>query len=872
MKQAGSSGRCCTIRLAVAVAVAVSGQAIASGDTPPPYATAGLRMGDSTVEGFGDVLIPLGRRGDSLFFVNPRFSIKDEGETEANVGVVWRRLLPGGNAIVGANAYFDSRESKHGNRFNQFGAGVEVLGKWVDARVNWYDADNDPELVRETATREIETRSSISTSKVVSTATSVSETTRYGDPYATGHTLLQDVKSIRATTNATTTQLTTTTRTATTTTERLFQEFEAGLDGYDAEIGVRLPFGESGPEVRVFVGRYDFEGELGREVKGDRARLEVRAGPYLTFDAEWFEDVELNGTDYFVGARLHVPLYDDGQTWKRFREGFRSTGRREFADRQYTDMVMRDVRVQMEESGPLEDVARRRQETSVEVSSRTTSSTNTETESEVVVEGAEVVRDDITFVDGDNDGGALEDGTFENPNGTIGEGVAAANATGNDTIFLCGAGDGAQCDLSGGAGAYDERVTLMENQTLTSSIEANGGMTFRTTAIPTIAPTSGGNGDAVLIASGNNVIHRIVVDATSAPEVDGIRVDAPDVTVSENFVTTRGGVDSSTDLLLNGVGIRVVSGGVGAVDIVGNEVVTDDLFAPGIEVDNSGNVATRIERNDITTRAPTLSPAIIAAGAGAGDIVIQGNTITIEGSDGVGHYSPHAAQTTAAIMVAQSGSGGTTIAENEVSRLGGGYSVSYLSAAAATGAVSVSRNVVTAPLGGGIFTENQGFGKISIDSNDLTTSAAGVATFNDGAGDTLILGNVVDTGATGIAAYNQGSGDTVITGNSITAEGDGLSLRSGHASLPTTTIATGNTVISSQGIAISVTEEGNECLVISDNTIAGGPDSNDYELHFLGVSGVEVSNYADLAFTNTFPGQTRIGTLGDLPVDVVNCP
>jgi hypothetical protein len=40
--------------------------------------------------------------------------------------------------IVGANTFHDSRWSAHNNRFEQVGAGFELLSSWIDARFTYY--------------------------------------------------------------------------------------------------------------------------------------------------------------------------------------------------------------------------------------------------------------------------------------------------------------------------------------------------------------------------------------------------------------------------------------------------------------------------------------------------------------------------------------------------------------------------------------------------------------------------------------------------------------------------------------------------------------------------------------------------------------
>ncbi len=110
------------------------------------YLSFGTRLGEETVEGFADLIYPLVGNENNVLFFNPRFSLKDEGANEANIGLGYRRRLADW-LVGGANIYFDSRRSVHHNRFNQWGAGVEMLTEYIDFRANFYDADNDKELI-----------------------------------------------------------------------------------------------------------------------------------------------------------------------------------------------------------------------------------------------------------------------------------------------------------------------------------------------------------------------------------------------------------------------------------------------------------------------------------------------------------------------------------------------------------------------------------------------------------------------------------------------------------------------------------------------------------------------------------------------------
>ena len=102
--------------------------------------TPGFWAGEHYFEGRADALIPLFdcTERDGMLFFNGRGAWADEGEEEMNLGLVLRRrCLPGGG-IVGLNTYYDSRWTREDAHYNQWGAGAEVLTKWIDARANYY--------------------------------------------------------------------------------------------------------------------------------------------------------------------------------------------------------------------------------------------------------------------------------------------------------------------------------------------------------------------------------------------------------------------------------------------------------------------------------------------------------------------------------------------------------------------------------------------------------------------------------------------------------------------------------------------------------------------------------------------------------------
>ena len=168
----------------------------AAAEAPPAWPASELTVGfqsrHSETEGIGDLLVPLWNPGgNGLLFVNPRSAFTDHSAEEYNVGLGYRQLLPNRDVILGANAYFDYRDTRFGS-YKQWGVGLELLTPWVDARANYYDPENKKLVVG----RESET----TTRRTVRT---VAE--GWGNPYASGNAVVQDyVLSRRVTTETAT--------------------------------------------------------------------------------------------------------------------------------------------------------------------------------------------------------------------------------------------------------------------------------------------------------------------------------------------------------------------------------------------------------------------------------------------------------------------------------------------------------------------------------------------------------------------------------------------------------------------------------------------------------------------------------------------
>ena len=399
---------------------------------PAAELVVGAMGGDEEIESFGSILAPVYSTGSGIFFVSPKMTFGEDDQKEMNLGVGYRQLFGDYNVIAGVNAYYDKRWTLFDNQFEQYGVGVEVLTEWVDARANFYFADDGAKLA-----------------DAYSTTTESSSTSIEGDdPYATGNTIYQHVEETRRTTVTT----------------HIFEMYEQARDGFDAEIGVKLPYVDQWTEVRVFGGYYKWDGAFEEEddVDGFKARIEVRALPILYIDAAYVEDKELDGQEWTAGARVNIPFdLANLAAGKNPFEGCldrAKPGKTPFAAR-ITEQVMRDLKVRMAYSEFNENPGRQ----------------TSESHSRTVASWEEPLMEDIMFVDQDR-GADTNPGTYERPKLTIQNG--ADNAFGEKNVYV----DSAR-------GSYNENVIVPDNVKLYASgtrIEGISGKYFGTDTPPVV--------------------------------------------------------------------------------------------------------------------------------------------------------------------------------------------------------------------------------------------------------------------------------------------------------------------------------------------------------------------------------------------------
>ena len=304
--------------------------------------TLGVQGGEDSAAFYGDILVPLSIDDVSVWLVNVRGAGDDASENELNIGLAYRHLLSSKSIIIGGNIYYDSRWTESNNQFDQLGVGLELLSMWVDARFNYYLPEGGEKLADSYYYQSVNQRVDH----------------EWDDPTASGNTIKQDGERV----------------TSTTTSTYFYESYEHGREGYDAEVGFKLPVKAGLGEYRIFGGYYHWESEYttdegsvsSSDVEGFKARIEARVLPVLSLDVIYYDDEELYDTEWIFGARLRLP-FDFGlvAAGKNPFAGAFGTESPDFASRRF-EMVMRDLKIQTEQSGYKENMDRRKVDVNVE--------------------------------------------------------------------------------------------------------------------------------------------------------------------------------------------------------------------------------------------------------------------------------------------------------------------------------------------------------------------------------------------------------------------------------------------------------------------------------------------------------------------------
>ncbi len=253
------------------------------------------------------IMLPLFKSGPGMAFVDLRGAFIEDLEQELNSGLVARYGLANSGIILGLNVYYDGRWTDEDNRYDQVAGGIEIMSRWLDLRANYYYPITD--------------------------ATVLDESSEFSEERVGSRRIRTSVSS---------------------------RSYEEALDGFDVEAGVWLPWVSKFMPVAIYAGYYQFNSDYidDDSYGGTKARLEVRAHPNVTLSGEWFEESELNNSEYIASVRVQVPL----DFWRKTTLPA-SGGPYEPIINRMSDEVYRDLRVRVVKTGPVE-INRERVETS----------------------------------------------------------------------------------------------------------------------------------------------------------------------------------------------------------------------------------------------------------------------------------------------------------------------------------------------------------------------------------------------------------------------------------------------------------------------------------------------------------------------------
>lgn len=309
--------------------------------TAPGLMGGGIKGNDAYVEGSLFLTWPFystigrdGSAGGSIWLIEPYVSTGEGPETATSLGLAWRHLfshqpidaialdsksrsagLLEEGIFVGANLFADLLDTQYDNLFWQLGGGLEFGTRYFEVRTNYYLPLSDPQEAEFTLRKEGPTRR---------------VDTYYSDPYASGHGIEQDLhRGLFEITPYL---------------ERLFRVKESGMEGWDAEAAILVPWVDRWMDVRIIPGYYSFENQpFGPQsagtgkTEGWKAGLEARPVPALALQATWYEDERFVGGDWTAGFRLEIPFEigdagDGKDFWGRIQHSLRPR-RRHLAER-----------------------------------------------------------------------------------------------------------------------------------------------------------------------------------------------------------------------------------------------------------------------------------------------------------------------------------------------------------------------------------------------------------------------------------------------------------------------------------------------------------------------------------------------------------
>lgn len=490
--------------------------ALAQNAPPPkwaPHIDVEGKAGTKRNLGEADLFVPLAQDGTTLLFTSLRTRMDDSDGLEGNFGLGLRHMLESGWNL-GTYAYFDRRKTEWDNYFSQVTLGLEALSLDWDLRANAY-------LPQGRRSHQVD---ALNTAEV----SGASVIFRGGE--------------------------------------------EHSLNGFDAEIGWRLPFfdSEAAQQLRLYAGGYRFtsDNDAVPDVQGPRLRAEMVFdevpglwdGARLSLGAEWQHD-DPRGSQGFLSARLRIPLQSFG----------RSASRLTPMERRMADPVVRDIDIvsQAGTFGAPETVTQTANGSSLTVLNSASTSganlatavTNAGSNSTVLLSGTFNTTNTVSLATGQTLTGSV---TVRNASGrlaTVSTGATVNASNLGSTIQVNTGGTLSNLTVtnafSGGTGG---RAVLVADGVSNATISNN-----------TITVTQSGANGGVALVLGNNVsavVRGNTLTATGSGTATtmtalGANVGSPTITVVNNSISASGG--TANNMVLVGAGTVINAGSTGNI-------------------------------------------------------------------------------------------------------------------------------------------------------------------------------------------------------------------------------------------------------------------------------------------------------------------
>ncbi len=580
---------------AIAVfAVPVSGLAAEKDNDLSVYFRPGVRFGtDDRTLFIMDFLVPIYRGDKNIVFLNTKLTPDDLDGFEVNLGIGYRHLLFNDRLILGGNVFYDNRRTGWGTHWAQVGVGAEAMAEFnkylaLTGRFNYYIPLTDPRV-----------------------------TGGGGGGAGAGYFFRQ--QGIW-TSGANGTLI------------------EEAPEGFDGEVGYRIPVISDYVETWVYVGGYHYHGSNIGTIDGFSARLEVIPTDFVRLSYEYRNDRTTHG-EHHGEVSFEVPFSVGNLcAGKNPFEGLgrRLKGSRDLKERM-VEPVRRDADIRIVRGG-------------------------TPTAADTMVEGVVFVSEDAENIAG------TPDGTFEHPFAGITDAMAAINSgglyAGITTIHIindsgantAGGGTASLASLMiWGSGMPHPLYGVITNQvsgypTIADELILGGGAidvfgsTYTGANGITVAGADAnihhnyfsGNTWGINVAGGSAAItdNDIICDYTAGPPIAGIIVSGGSISAISRNAITAGGAVTLYGIYFSGV--PSINGAVISDNTIALSYDSPGTLAAGIFFSGADTTITdtRIMSNTITVTAPdTGSVYGIGSLLSAGDLGLEvgGNTITVAG-------------------------------------------------------------------------------------------------------------------------------------------------------------------------------------------------------------------------------------------------